>query len=118
MKDTSMRSSRSLGWLRFIVWAMPSCVFPFVLYFYLPGNAFTRMVVLISAFAVLIYLARFYALLNCQQRQIPPDDPQSKVVPRMVVFVLWQVLLVPAVWFAVVFTLWASTGFSLKGWGC
>jgi hypothetical protein len=116
MNEPAIRSSRSIAWLRFIVWVVPSCAVPFLLFVFLPGGDFTRGLALVFALGALIFLGRFDALLKCQQRQIPPDDSRARVVQKMVAFVVLQLVLVPALWGAIVLVSVAIWG--APSWGC
>jgi hypothetical protein len=115
MNEPAIRTSRSIGWIRFIVWLMPVCIIPFVLFasraLWIP---FSRELGYIAAIAALFYLARFDALLKCQQLQIPPDDPRAKIGKRMAIFIGVQ-LLIPVVIGSVLFAIWALQGFPMGG---
>ena len=121
MNEPPIRSSRSIGSLRFLAWILPSCVIPVLLFLpiLLTGflglpSPFPRGLSWIGAIVALFYLARFDAMLQCQQRQIPQDDPRAKIGKRMATFVLLQIMLVPLLWFSVTLAFCAISGNSFR----
>jgi hypothetical protein len=102
MNEPAIRTSRSIGWIRFIVWIVPMCIAPFIVLGVVALAFPLGAVVLIGSIVALIYLARFDALLECQQRKIPLDDPRAKIGRKMMAFVVAQFMLVPVLWYFIV----------------
>jgi hypothetical protein len=110
MNEEPQRSNRSVGWLRFIVWMMPTCM---TLIFLLPAFLpvpFARELISLAVFGGIGYLAYYDALLGCQQRRIPREDPRAGITRRVVVFLLLQLLIVPLFWSTIAWGFCMLTG--------
>lgn len=84
---------RALGWLRFIVWIMPTFLsFPVFLvllglfHYMAPSLAWVAVLVVVALFC----LAKYDALLSCQQRRMVKDDPKAKIGRNAFVYILLQ----------------------------
>lgn len=110
MNEEPQRSTRSVGWLRFIVWIMPTCMMLiFLLPVFLPVP-FERELIWLAILGGIGYLAYYDARLSCQQRRIPPDDPRAGITRGVVVFLLLQLLIVPLFWFTITWGFCMPTG--------
>jgi hypothetical protein len=110
MNEEPEESNQSVGWLRFTVWIMPSCM---MLIFLLPdllAFPFARELITLVVLGGIGYLAYYDALLSCQQRRIPPNDPQAGIAGKMAVFLLLQLLIVPILWFTIAWGLIIGSG--------
>ncbi|MEK7951393.1 hypothetical protein [Luteolibacter soli] len=114
MNEPLKQSGRNIGWQRFIVWMMPSCVLPFLVigpvFMFSVAIPFLVPILLVVAIGALGYLAHYDALLQCQQREIPPGDSEAQIPMKMARFILLQLLVVPLVWCAIAFAFCAVTG--------
>lgn len=94
---------RGLGWLRFLIWIMPSAIVPMCLF----GGAFLRVLPFstflggAAALGLIFYLGHFDALLRCQGLGITRDHPRAAMVSHVWTFVITQIFVVPLIWFMI-----------------
>lgn len=110
MIEEPQRSNRSVGWLRFIVWIMPSCMMLIFLLPVLLPMPFARGLIALAVLGGIGYLAYYDALLSCQQRRIATDHPRARITGSVVVFLLLQLLIVPIFWSTIVWGFCMITG--------
>jgi len=98
--------SRSIGWYRFLLWMAPSALpLAMVLIRWIPFISILQLVIWPLLLVGVGYAGYFDALLSCQQRRIPRNDPQARIVGRVIGFVLLQIVIVPLVWVTVLWGL-------------
>lgn len=104
--------NRAIGWYRFIVWAMPTCVSVALLFVMETSSLRVSPAgALFLAMGATCSLGYFDALLGLQQRGIPRDSPESHIPRRVVIFTLLQILIVPVLWLAAI---WGICTFLVK----
>jgi hypothetical protein len=102
---------RALGWYRFVLWVLPSAL-PLAVFAvgWIPFMPFPRLLVWPLLLVAVGYAGYFDALLSCQQRRIPRDDPKARIVGRVILFAILQLVIVPLVWVTVLWGICAATG--------
>jgi hypothetical protein len=101
--------SRNLGWLRFSLWMMPTCmVVCSYLTILLVRGRYLLEILGVVCLAAVLFLAYWDALLNCQRKRIPADGHRAdQIAGHMIYYVFLQLLIVPAMGMAVMFSLCA-----------
>jgi len=96
-------SPRALGWLRFLVWVLPSIILPMCLAgtYYLRFIPFPGLMAGAVTLGLTIYLGHFNALLRCQALGISKEDPRAAIRSNVYTFVILQFLVIPGIWFMV-----------------
>ncbi|WP_035613073.1 hypothetical protein [Haloferula sp. BvORR071] len=94
--------SRKSGCLRVGIWLLPSVILPMCLFGagQLTNSTLGLYVGGAIGLGLTIYLGHFNAMLRCQQLGIPQNHPKAAIGSHVFIFVIVQVLVVPALWFA------------------
>ena len=94
--------TRAIGWLRLMVWSIPtgiSVALLFVLEFLPPSLSSEGM--LLAAIGITGCLGYYDALLARQKQPTPGTSPDDNIPRKVVLFTLLQFLIVPIFWLGI-----------------
>lgn len=109
MNEGEPEAQSGIGWLRVVVWLMPTAMFVGLIFaeslVHIPGPGVVQFGVFLALGGCLAY---FDASLHCQQMRIPVGDVRSKKILWACAFLIGQFALAPFV-FAVIAAIASSS---------